>query len=148
LLEFPLGSEATKGGYLLAMASWTRDGGSGVDDFAVFITSEGEAIVYQGTNPSSATTWAKIGSYVIGRPLGRRCVMQYGAECVVITENGIFPLSSLLQSGDERAKFALSYKIQNAIVNAARAYGPNFGWKAITFPAYDAVLVNVPISED
>ena len=148
LLEFDLSGEAAKGGYLMAMATWTRDGGSGVDDFAVFITSEGEAIVYQGTNPSSATTWAKIGSYVIGKPLGRRCVLQYGAECVILTENGIFPLSALLQSGDERAKFALSYKIQNAIVDVARTYGSVFGWRAITFPAYDAMLVNIPLAED
>jgi len=146
--EFDLSGEATKGGYLLAMATWTRDSRAGVDDFAVFFTSEGEAIVYQGTNPNSATTWAKVGSYTIGRPLGRRCVMQYGGDCVVITENGIFPLSALLQSGDERSKFALSYKIQNAVVDAARTYGAVFGWKAITYPAYDAMLVNIPIAED
>jgi hypothetical protein len=148
LTEFDLSGEATKGGYLLAMATWTRDAGSGPDDFAVFFTSEGEAIVYQGTNPSAVNTWAKVGSYTIGRPLGRRCVMQYGGDCVVLTENGVFPLSALLQSGDERAKFALSYKIQNAVVDAARSYGSTFGWKAITFPAYDAMLVNVPIAED
>lgn len=148
LTKFSLAGEAKKGGYLLAMATWTRDGGSGVDDYAVFLTSEGEAIVYQGTNPSSSTTWAKVGSYTIGKPLGRRCVIQYGAECVVITENGTFPLSALLQSGDERAKFALSYKIEPAFMDAARSYGSNFGWSAITFPAYDALLVNVPLAED
>ena len=148
LTEFDLSGEATKGGYLLAMATWTRDAGSGPDDFAVFLTSEGEAIVYQGTNPNSATTWGKVGSYTIGKPLGRRCVMQYGGDCVVITENGALVLSSLLLSGDERAKFALSYKIQNAIVDAARSYGSNFGWKAIVYPAYDAMLVNIPIAED
>lgn len=148
LLEFSIAGEATKGGYLLAGATWTRDSGAGVDDFAVFFTSEGEAIVYQGTNPSSATTWAKVGSYSIGKPLGRRCVIQYGGDAVVVTENGIFPLTALLQSGDERNKFALSYKIQNAIVDAARSYGDNFGWQAIVYPAYDALLVNVPITED
>lgn len=148
LTEFDLSAEAVKGGYIMAMATWTRDAGSGPDDFAVFLTSEGQAIIYQGTNPSSATTWGKVGSFTIGKPLGRRCVMQYAGDCVVITENGIFPLSSLLQSGDERAKFAMSYKIQNSIVNAARSYGDTFGWKAITFPAYDAMLVNVPIAED
>ncbi len=148
LTQFNLAGEAKKGGYLMAMATWTKDGGDGLDDFAVFFTSEGEAIVYQGTNPGAANTWAKVGSYTIGKPLGRRCVVQYGGECVVLTENGTFPLSALLQSGEERAKFALSYKIQNAFTDAARAYGGVFGWKAITFPAYDALLVNVPQSED
>jgi hypothetical protein len=148
LSEFDLSGEAARGGFLMACASWTRDGGSGVDDFFVAVTSEGEAIVYQGTNPNSSTTWAKVGSYVIGKPLGRRCIMQYGAECVVLTEQGAFPLSALLMSGDERAKFALSYKIQNVFTETARTYGSTFGWKAISFPARDAMLVNVPFAED
>jgi hypothetical protein len=148
LTEFDISGECPKGGYLMAAATWTRDAGSGPDDFFVLLTSEGEVIVYQGTNPASAANWAKIGTYTVGKPLGRRCVMQYGGDCVIITENGVFPLSALLQSGDERAKFALSYKIQNAIVDAARSYGSTFGWKAITYPAYDAMLVNIPIAED
>jgi hypothetical protein len=148
LTEFDLSGEASKGGYLMATATWTRDGGSGVDDFFVAITSEGEAIVYQGSNPSSAVSWAKVGSYTIGKPLGRRCVSQLGGECVILTEGGAFPLSALLQSGDARARYALSFKIQNAFIDAARSYGTVFGWKAITYPAYDALLVNVPIAED
>jgi hypothetical protein len=114
----------------------------------VAITSEGEAIIYQGSNPSSAVSWAKVGSYSIGKPLGRRCVSQFGGECLVLTESGVFPLSDLLQSGDARARYALSRKIQNAFIDAARTYGTTFGWKAITYPARDALLINVPLAED
>ena len=148
LTEFDLSGECPRGGYLMACATWTRDAGSGPDDFFVAITSEGEAIVYQGTNPGAANTWAKVGSFVIGRPLGRRCIMQYGGDCIVLTEQGAFPLTALLQSGDERNKFALSFKIQDAFTEAARTYGDVFGWKAITLPTRDAMLVNVPLAED
>jgi hypothetical protein len=146
---FDLSGEASKGGYLIAFAHWTRDAGNGPDDFAVFFTSEGEAIVYQGTNPASATNWAKVGTFSIGRPIGRRCVAQYGTDCVVITENGVFPMTSLLQSGDaERAQFALSYKIQDAFTVAAQSYFAVFGWEVRSFPKHDALLVNVPMAED
>jgi hypothetical protein len=148
LTEFDLSSEAPKGGYIMACGVWTRDAGSGPDDFFVVITSEGEAIVYQGTNPGSANTWAKVGSFVIGKPLGRRCIHRYGGDCVVLTEQGAFPLSALLASGDERAKFALSYKIQDVFTETARSYGSIFGWKSITLPARDALIVNVPYAED
>ena len=149
LAEFDLAPEATKGGFLMAAATWTRDGGSGVDDFAVFITSQGEAIVYQGTNPASATTWAKVGSYSIGRPIGRRCVTQYGAEVVILTENGAYQISALLRAAEtESDQFALSYKIQTAFTEAARSYFSIFGWKAQVFPNRDALLVNVPRAED
>jgi hypothetical protein len=58
-------------------------------------------------------------------------------------------MSALLQSGDaERAKFALSYKIQDAFTAAARSYFSIFGWNVRVFPKYDALLVNVPMSED
>jgi len=149
LTEFDLSAECKKGGYLLAMASWTRDAGDGSDDVAVFLTSEGEAIVYQGTNPAVAANWAKVGAYSIGRPIGYRCTTQYAGELVLITENGVFQMSSLLQAGDaERNKFALSYKIQTAITNAARSYNAIFGWKVTLFPSYDAMIVNIPFVED
>ena len=56
--EFPLGALFSKGGYLMAMGTWTIDGGFGTDDYCVFISSEGQAVVYKGTDPSSSTTWA------------------------------------------------------------------------------------------
>lgn len=149
LTEFSIGGEAKKGGYLVAMATWTRDAGDGADDVAVFITSEGEAIVYQGNNPSSSANWAKVGTFAISKPLGRRCVIQYGGDCVILTEEGAYPMSSLLQAGEtERSKFALSFKIQDAFTDAARDYGSTFGWKAIVYPAQNALLVNIPIAED
>jgi len=148
LTEFPLDGEARRGGYLMAIATWTRDAGDGQDDVCVFITSEGEALVYQGNNPSSATTWAKVGTFFIGKPLGRRCVTQFGGDLVVITQNGTFPLSAALQSAAIDYKLALSFKIEDAFTEAARNYGSNFGWEAIVYPAQSALLVNVPISED
>lgn len=144
---FDLASIATKGGYLLAIAVWTRDAGSGPDDFCVFLTSQGEAIVYQGTDPSSASTWALVGTFQIAKPLGRRCVLKYGADPLILTESGLFPLSALLASGDERQKFAVSYKIEDAFSQAAASHFSTFGWKAISFPEQDALIVNVPLAE-
>lgn len=148
LTEFPLDGEAKRGGYLMAIATWTRDAGDGQDDVCVFITSEGEALIYQGNNPSSSTTWAKVGTFFIGKPLGRRCVTQFGGDLIVITQNGTFPLSAALQSAAIDYKLALSFKIEDAFTEAARSYGSNFGWEAIVYPAQSALLVNIPIAED
>lgn len=148
LTEFDLSAECKKGGYLMAMGTWTRDAGDGMDDVAVFITSEGEAIVYQGNNPSSSSAWAKIGAFFIGRPLGRRCITQYGGDMIVLTENGTYPLSAVLQYGSVNNKLALSFKIETAFTEAARSYGSTFGWEATVYPGKSALIVNVPISED
>ena len=148
LTEFPLDGEFKRGGYLMAIGSWSRDAGDGQDDVFVAISSEGEAVVYQGTNPSAANTWAKVGTFYIGKPIGRRCLMQYGGDMIVLTQSGVYALSDALQSATIDHKSAISYKIENAFTDAARTYGNTFGWKTTLFPAYGAMIVNVPISED
>lgn len=148
LTKYDLSGEAPDGGYLMACGTWTRDAGNGPDDYFVAITSEGQAIIYEGTDPSSSVSWSKVGSYKIGKPLGRRCMLKYGADLVVLTQDGVFPLSALLLSGDEKAKYAFSYKIQSAFVESARSYGSTFGWRAIVYPEREALLVNVPLAED
>lgn len=148
LTEFPLDGEAVRGGYLVAGSTWTLDGGDGIDDYAVFITSEGEVIVYRGTNPSSAATWAKIGTYYVGRPLGKRCVVKYGGDLMILTENGVFPLSSALPFASVDSKLAVSFKIENAFNVAARSYFSKFGWEGVIYPQQSAFIVNVPVAED
>ena len=148
LTEFDLSTEAVKGGYIVAAASWTLDAGTGLDDYAVFVTSEGEAIVYQGTNPSSAAAWAKIGTYNVGRPLGRRCLTRYGGDLVVLTESGAFPLSKAILTAAVSYENALSYNIEPTFVESARSSGTIFGWEATVYPAHSAMIVNVPQAED
>jgi hypothetical protein len=148
LTKFSFDGEAPRGGYLVAGANWTRDGGDGMDDFAVFVTSEGEVLVYQGTNPASAATWAKIGTFFVGKPLGKRCLCRYGADLVVLTQNGAFPLSTALSTASVDSKMALSFKIERAFNAASSLYFSTFGWEALNFPTKSALIVNVPQSED
>lgn len=148
LTQFSLAGVAQDGGYLMAMGTWTIDSGNGPDDRAVFVTSEGEVLVYAGTNPSSATDWGLIGVYKIGKPLGRRCLSKIAGDLLIITQNGVFPMSAAIQSETIDYKLAISFKIENAFNEASRSYGENFGWKVQLYPTQSALLVNVPISED
>lgn len=147
LTEFDLSSIARMGGYLVAMTTWTFDGGDGPDDYAVFVTSEGEIIIYRGTNPSSASTWTLVGKYFLGKPLGRRCFVNYGGDVVLITQNGAFPLSAAMQSASIDRRLALTDKIENAFNEASRSYGANFGWEATLYPAQGALVFNIPTAE-
>lgn len=148
LTEFSLAGVAQEGGFLMAMGSWTIDAGNGPDDRAVFVTSEGEVLVYAGTNPSSATDWGLVGLYKIGKPLGRRCLSKIAGDLLIITQNGVFPMSAAIQSETIDYKLAISFKIENAFNEASRSYGSNFGWKAQLYPTQSAILINVPIAED
>lgn len=141
-----LRSFATRGGYLMAMATWTLDAGYGIDDHAVFITNRGQAIVYRGTDPSSATTWALVGVYDIGSPIGRRCFIKYGGDLLIITYDGLVPLSGALQSSRTNPQVALTDKIQYQIGTAVATYASNFGWQIQHFPKEDMLILNVPVA--
>ena len=144
-VQFDLTSVATLGGYIQAMATWSRDGGAGADDTAVFITSEGEALIYAGTDPSSASTWGLQGVFRIGRPLGRRCVVKFGADLCVFTEDGIILLSQILPvDAAQISAAAVSRQINAAVTAAAREYGGSFGWEPFLYPARNMAIFNVP----
>lgn len=146
LTKFDFSSIFSKGGFLMAHGTWSFDGGDGPDDYAAFLTSEGEVAIYRGTNPSSAATWVKVGTYFLGQPIGRRCLVSFGGDLIAITQNGAFPLSQALQSATIDYRTAVTNKIENAFNDAARQYGSNFGWEATIFPAHSAIVFNVPTS--
>ena len=140
-----LSSFCNRGGYLMAMATWTIDAGYGIDDMAVFITSEGEVLIYRGTDPSSATTWALVGVYWIGSPVGRRCFVKFAGDVLIICQDGVLPLSGALQSSRVQPQVALSYKIQRATSEAVTLYGATFGWQLLPFPGANMLFLNVPV---
>lgn len=147
---FPLQGVANKGGHVMAIGTWTLDAGRGSDDHFVVVTSEGQVIVYAGTDPSSASTWALVGVWDIARPLGRSCLYKYGGDLLVACQDGILPLSQALESAQGVSTTdptkALSFKIKNAIAEAAAAYGSNFGWQMIYGEQQNMLLLNVPVA--
>lgn len=132
------------GGYLMAMGTWTIDSGSGMDDHAVFVTSEGEVAVYRGTDPASAATWALVGVYTIGAPVNRKCFVKYGSDMLIICRDGVQPLSAALQSSRVTTKVSITDRIQKAMSEATTLYGSRYGWQLQIFPRDNLLILNVP----
>lgn len=145
--EYPLGAIFTKGGYLVAQATWTVDGGAGVDDLAVFVTSEGQLAIYKGTDPSNSATWALVGVYDLARPLGNRCFCKYGGDLLYLSYLGCESLSKFLQSTKVDLKSSVTSTIAEAFTDAASNYGTNYGWEFCVSPNENILLVNVPTNE-
>jgi len=147
---FNLSALATRGGYVEAIATWTVDGGNGPQDYLVFITSEGEFIVYQGSSFAitygSAGAMTLVGVYYIARPLGRRSWLKYGGDCLVLTERGLFPLSLALQSATIDKRVALSDKIEPTFVSLAAQTAANDweGWQIELCQYGQFLIINVP----
>jgi hypothetical protein len=141
---YNLGSVFRRGGYLVALGTWTIDGGTGPDDHLVICTSQGELAVFTGSDPASASTWVYKGTYFIGRPLGAKPFFKYGGDLLYLCENGLFPLSKALLVATIDRTQAISRKIGQIFNDAGTAYFANEGWEIIALPDIPIILVNVP----
>lgn len=139
---FYLGAVFKRGGSLLCIDSWTTDGGSGLDDMIVFITTEGEIAIYSGYDPSNAATWSLVGVYFIGKPVSKNCTAKIGGDLVILTTNGLYPLSKALATVSKES--AISYKVQNTLQNYIDVTGTSYGWEVLYYTGPGMLLINVP----
>lgn len=142
-----ISSWMTKGGYIVSHGTWTVDAGQGVNDHYVIATSRGQVIVYQGNDPASPSTWAMVGVWDIGAPIGRKALYKYAGDMLIICQDGLLPLSGALQSSRVQPRVALSDKIQYAISEAITDYGSNYGWQVMYVPTINQLWLNVPVQE-
>ena len=146
MTKFPLGRVSGFGGNLVAMASWTLDGGDGVDDLAVFVMSSSDVIIYQGSNPGDAADWSLVGIFRVGSPLSVRGVIKIGSDLILMTKEGYLPLSKVLANGGfNQPGKAVSDKINDAVKQLAQRSGSEFGWQAVLYPRGNYVLFNAPL---
>lgn len=140
------GGIARNGGYLQAIGTWTLDAGQGADDYFVAVTSMGEIIVYNGTDPDNADTWALKGVWQLGQTFSRRCFFKWSGDLLLLTQDGLVPLSSALQSSRLDPRVNLTDKIYFAVSQAATTYFANFGWQINYFASENMLILNIPIT--
>lgn len=148
LKSFDLAQIAKWGGELMAVANWTIDGGTGIDDYTAFITSEGEVMVYSGANPDDATNWELKGNYKISKPIGYRCTMKYQGDVVIICQDGYFPMGKALaasNAGDSLV--AYSDNIRGLVIERTANNKWREGWQSVVYNKKGYAIFNVPVSE-
>lgn len=144
-----LGPIFTKGGVFKGLGRLTLDGGTGPDDYACYLTSEGQVAIFQGLDPSDANNWALVGVYNLAAPVGDRCLIEYGADLLVVTAAGVFAMSTILRTAvEEQGAKALSKRIGPTVATSAANYGDYFGWQPILYSGRGGLLLlNVPTAE-
>jgi len=143
--SYPLGAIARNGGFIMAMGTWTLDAGYGVDDYAVFITNNGEAIVFKGSDPSDPNDWSLIGVWQLGQVFSRRCFFKFAGDLLLVTQDGIVPLASALQSSRLDPRINITDKIYYAVSEAADLYSTEFGWQIHYYAKQNMLIFNIPV---
>jgi hypothetical protein len=133
-----------KGGYLVGLGSWTVDAGEGADDHLAVATSEGQILLFKGTNPNSTGSWGLIGVFELGPPLGHKCFVQYGGDLIYLSTNGIFSMTKSLVSGSLSDRVPFSDKIIGAFSEATRVGYSLFGWEGAVVRKESSLLFNIP----
>lgn len=142
-----VGTLLNRGGYIVAGGSWTQDSGAGPDDFTVFVSSAGQAIVYAGNNPASAGAWELVGVYNIGRPLGKRCVLRFGGDMLILTTMGMVNMSTAVRLDPSQVNIeqaSIASPVRGAWSPVAASAFSTFGWCAAVWNEGRCIVVNVP----
>ena len=139
LTQFNLSRVGRFGGKLMVMGTWSLDGGNGIDDYAVFIMSSGEAIIYQGTDPGVAANWSLVGVYRISPPISRRGVIEIGGDVIVITRDDYVSISEVLRNG----QVGVASKLSGAVKDLSAEFN-TFGWQAILYRQGSMIIYNHP----
>ena len=145
LTAFNLGELSGFGGNIANISTWTRDGGSGPQDYCVILMTSGDVIMYQGTDISLPGSWSLVGIFRIGSPIGIRCTMKLGPDVAIINRNGFVPLSQVMP-GLWNPSEALSNKITFAAQQATSLFADNYGWQPLLYPDGNMAIFNIPIS--
>lgn len=147
---FDLQQQSLKGGYTAAMVSFSEDSGAGPQDYAIFVSSEGEYIVYGGTDPSSAAAWSLVGRYYGPPPIGKKGWFRFRSDVYFITEEGIVSFSEIRKNGEAAGNTVddssfLTDKLGNLFKDAVTYQGTH-GWCGMMYPRGNALYINVPRS--
>uniref|UniRef100_UPI001953D7D1 hypothetical protein n=1 Tax=Klebsiella pneumoniae TaxID=573 RepID=UPI001953D7D1 len=68
-----------------------------MSDLTVFVSSEGEVLIFSGTDPAAAATWQLKGRYQIGKPLGYRSLAKFGGDLAILTQDGLMSLGAVMR---------------------------------------------------
>lgn len=133
-------------GTIRSIASWSTDAGQGTNDLFVAITSTGDVIVYEGTNPGDALNWRINGVYKTSEISGADVWCNVAGDLRIATKQGVVSASEMLRAGELAAAATSTpslgvvplFREAGEVSNKARY------WQAFVDPKGHGVWFNTP----
>ena len=144
--QFNFADQFRFGGPLVSLHNWTLDGGNGIDDFLVGFSGAGDAIIYQGVDPTSKADFGLVGSWYVGElPFGNRVASEFSGELYVLSVQGLLPMSQVLNgAGIENPQVYLTNKISPYVREIMDEVEGAFGWHVHIHPKQSLLFINSP----
>ncbi|MCA1859312.1 hypothetical protein LE191_04205 [Janthinobacterium sp. HSC-3S05] len=141
-ISFDFGALFPRGGTLTALTSWSMNGGTGMQNYLVAISSSGDTVIYDGTDPSDSTKWALKGTWRLGAPVGNRCFLAFGGDTLLLSQDGLMPLSKYMQQTTNEA--ALTDSIRPTLATLTNTQRGLPGFQIHDYLARNLLILNVP----
>lgn len=142
-----LGAIFKFGGLPVALGVWTTQTLNGPLQLLCILSSEGEVLIYTGSDPTNATNWNLLGSFKLGYPLGAdRAFYQIGGDLAVMTVDGVVPLSKAITLDPSAVdQYALTGPIAPTWLSTVATVGRStVGWQLAVHPSRRMAIINVP----
>ena len=144
LKMIPLSGAARMGGRLISGGVMSIDAGDGMDDKCIFLSDQGECIVFTGTNPDDPNNWRQEGRYFVGPPLGINAHFQVGGDLMIMTVEGIVPLSAATQKTGGQLETAMITRNIKSLWRDEVIDKREHPWTARRWDEYGGIFVTTP----
>lgn len=138
----PLNAIFKHGGHIVSIATWTIDGGAGMDDQLVIFTSNGECAIYSGVDPAS--DWKLVGVFHFDAPMSKNSVINFGGDLYVMVSSGLFPMTKLITTETEKLGKA-DRNVMKDFDDVSKVQRDTFGWQVMLNHTSGHVICNMPL---
>jgi hypothetical protein len=142
-----LGAIFQFGGLPVAIGTWVTPTINGPLELLCIMSSEGEVLIYQGSDPTNANNWSLLGAFKLGFPLGAdKCFYSVGGDLAIMTVDGLVPMSKAITLDPSAIdQYALTGPIAPTWLSTVQSVGrATPGWQLMIYPARRMAVLNVP----
>lgn len=145
--SFAVGSQLAHGGSVSALFSWTLDAGIGIDDHLVMVSTQGDLLVWKGTDPTDVTKFGLQGVWYIGPvPKYGKYFTPFGGDVMILSEFGLVPLGKLVAGQFNEMTPGPADKIQHVIGAEIAALRDTLQWDVFSIPKENIIVIKMPAS--
>jgi len=114
--------------------------GNNNDQFFVYISNQGEVLLYAGDYPGNIASWSLVGHYFMPPPVGKRAFTYWGQNLAIVTYQGVVLLSDVMR-GEGDLTF-LSDKINDQFIETIASTGVD-GVTGVFYPQGNMLVFNL-----